>query len=128
MAARSPAGFLLWRRRFFTGQRVWRLMAGMDPVPKWARTYWNRCGESLRDFAFCRVASPEALFIQGLIHLAAAAVKIREGKPTCVSRHTRRARELLGEMISGSLGGTLGLDPESISSVVAELEGYIPAC
>ncbi len=72
--------------------------------------------------------SPEARFVQGLIHLAAAAAKIREGKPPGVSRHTQRARELLGEMKSGSLGGTLGLDPASISSVIAELEGYTPDC
>ncbi|MGB8853232.1 MAG: DUF309 domain-containing protein [Pirellulales bacterium] len=72
--------------------------------------------------------SPEAQFVQGLIHLAAAAVKIREGKPVGVARHTRRARELFGDMESAPGGGTLGLLPESIAAVVAELEGYIPAC
>lgn len=77
--------------------------------------------------AFGRTTS-EAKFVQGLIHLAAAALKIREGKPTGVTRHTQRARELLGDLESASGSGTLALDPESISAVVAELEGYTPAC
>lgn len=72
--------------------------------------------------------SPEARFTQGLIHLAAAAVKIREGKPAGVVSHTQRARELLGDLKAGSFGGTLGLDPGNIWSVVAELEGYTPSC
>ena len=33
--------------------------------------FWNTLGRT----------TPEARFVQGLIHLAAAAVKIREGKP-----------------------------------------------
>ena len=65
--------------------------------------------------------------MQGLIHLAAAAVKIREGKPAGVARHARRGRELLGDP-AVSLGGTLGIDPDSVAAVVAELEGFIPAC
>ena len=72
--------------------------------------------------------SPEARFTQGLIHIAAAAVKIREGKPSGVVSHTQRARELLGDLKAGSFSGTLGLDPQSISAVVAELEAYTPAC
>lgn len=90
--------------------------------------YWE-AHETWEGFwhAFGRT-SPEAQFIQGLIHLAAAAVKIREGKPTGVARHTRRARELLGDLKSAPGGGTLGLVRASISAVVAELEGYTPAC
>jgi hypothetical protein len=70
---------------------------------------------------------PAARFIQGLIHLAAAGVKIREGKPAGVGSHTRRARELLGEPVGGPVG-TLGIAPESIAAVLAELEAYRPAC
>ena len=39
--------------------------------------------------------TPEARFVQGLIHLAAAAVKAREGKPNGVARHTQRAQNSL---------------------------------
>lgn len=50
--------------------------------------YWE-AHETWEGFwhAFGRT-SPEAKFVQGLIHLAAAAVKIREGKPAGVARHT----------------------------------------
>ena len=81
-------------------------------------SFWNALGRT----------TPEAQFIQGLIHLAAAAVKIREGKPAGVSRHTQRARELLGDLEAARLGGTLGLAPDSLSAVVKELEKYTPAC
>jgi predicted metal-dependent hydrolase len=72
--------------------------------------------------------TPEALFVQGLIHLAAAAVKIREGKPAGVARHSQRARELLGDFGAADVGGTLGLAPESISAVLTELGNFTPAC
>ena len=90
--------------------------------------YWE-AHETWEGFwhAFGRT-SPEAKFIQGLIHLAAACVKIREGKPVGVSRHTKRARELLGDLNLAPAAGTLGFVPESISAVVAELEDYTPAC
>lgn len=81
-------------------------------------TFWNTLGRT----------TPEARFVQGLIHLSAACVKIREGKPMGVSRHTKRARELLGELEAANPGGTLNLAPESLSAVVAELEKYTPAC
>ncbi len=72
--------------------------------------------------------TPEALFVQGLIHLAAACVKVREGKPNGVARHTKRAQELFGDLEAGAIGGALGLAPESVTAVVAELERYTPAC
>ena len=81
-------------------------------------SFWTTIGRS----------TPEAQFVQGLIHLAAACVKIREGKPNGVARHTKRARELLGELGAANPGGTLNLAPESLSEVVAELERYAPAC
>ena len=84
--------------------------------------------------------TPKARLVQGLIHLAAAAVKIREGKPAGVTKHTQRARELLGGAGAASVGGvgdgpgfdaaamTLGLDPASLGAVVSELEAYRPEC
>ena len=84
--------------------------------------------------------TPEARFVQGLIHLAAAAVKIREGKPAGVTKHTQRARELLGGSGAASVGGarddrgfdvaatTLGLDTASLGAVIAELEAYRTEC
>jgi uncharacterized protein len=81
-------------------------------------SFWNALGRT----------TPEARFVQGLIHLSAACVNIREGKPMGVSRHTKRARELLGELEAANPGGTLNLAPESLSAVVAELEKYTPAC
>lgn len=81
-------------------------------------SFWN---------AFGRTTS-EAQFVQGLIHLAAACVKVREGKPNGVARHARRARELLGDLTVAGLGDAPSLDPESITAVVTELENYSPAC
>lgn len=83
--------------------------------------------------------TPEARFVQGLIHLAAAAVKIREGKPAGVTKHTLRARELLGGSGAGEDGAgegrelevaarTLGLDSASLAAVMAELDAYRPEC
>lgn len=87
----------------------------------WER-FWHALGRT----------TPEARFVQGLIHLAAAAVKIREGKPAGVTKHTQRARELLGVGEAASVGesgvGVLGLDPESLITVLAELERYRPEC
>lgn len=80
--------------------------------------FWNALGRT----------TPEARFVQALIRLSAACVKIREGKPMGVSRHTKRARELLGDLEAANPGGTLNLAPESLSAVVAELEKYTPAC
>jgi hypothetical protein len=81
-------------------------------------SFWNAFGRT----------TPEARFVQGLIHLSAACVKIREGKPMGVSRHTKRARELHGELEAANPGGTLNLAPESLSEVITELEKYTPAC
>ena len=83
--------------------------------------------------------TPEARCVQGLIHLAAACVKIREGKPAGVKSHTQRARELMGERLgergaadggggeSGGIG-SLGITPESIATVFNELEAYWAEC
>ena len=98
--------------------------------------FWNTLGRT----------TPEARFVQGLIHLAAAAVKVREGKPNGVARHTQRARELLGGSRAAPVGGALaevssghgespgnvmaalGLALDSLAAVVAELDAYKPEC
>jgi predicted metal-dependent hydrolase len=86
--------------------------------------FWNALGRT----------TPEARCVQGLIHLAAAAVKIREGKPAGVSRHTQRARELFGDPGNssgfevGQCVDALGLSRASIAAVVAELGSYRPEC
>jgi hypothetical protein len=72
--------------------------------------------------------SPEARFVQGLIHLAAAAVKIREGKPAGVARHTRRARELLGDPAAADSIGARCLAGDSLAALVGELDAYTPSC
>jgi predicted metal-dependent hydrolase len=71
--------------------------------------------------------SPEARLVQALIHLAAAAVKIREGKPAGVTSHARRARELLGDVSDGD-AATLGLSGASLAALLDELDAYLPAC
>ncbi len=53
---------------------------------------WIACGRSGR----------EADFLKGLIKLAAAGVKLREGRPIGVQRHAARARELF-QLISENL-------------------------
>ncbi len=86
--------------------------------------FWNALGRT----------TPEARCVQGLIHLAAAAVKIREGKPAGVSRHTQRARKLLGN--AGDPSGfevgqcveALCISRESLAAVIAELGSYRSEC
>ncbi len=59
----------------------------------------------------CERQSPAADFLKGLIKLAAAGVKVREGRPEGVRRHAARAAELfasvqarLGEKTAGYFG------------------------
>jgi hypothetical protein len=78
--------------------------------------------------------TPEARLVQGLIRLAAACVKIREGSPEGVKRHTLRARELLGDAVAVDRGAdasgsaALGLSCTSIASLLGELDGHRPEC
>jgi len=82
-------------------------------------SFWNALGRT----------TAEALFVQGLIHLAAACVKVREGKPNGVARHTKRARELLGVTFTADdREGVLGISAASLNAVLAELDGYKRIC
>ncbi len=47
---------------------------------------------------------PAADFLKGLIKLAAAGVKLREGRPTGLHRHAERARELFASAVVGESG------------------------
>ena len=83
--------------------------------------FWNALGRT----------SPDALFTQGLIHVAAACVKAREGRAEGVSRHIRRANELLAARlepagIAGDAGAVLGISVASIRAVRAEIAAYQP--
>lgn len=81
--------------------------------------FWHTLGRTTAD----------AAVVRGLIHLAAACVKIREGRPNGVARHARRARELLADSLAkAGDGSVLGIAPRSIETVLRELEGYVPAC
>jgi hypothetical protein len=88
-------------------------------------SFWHALGRT----------TSEAQFVQGLIHLAAACVKIREGKPEGVTRHSKRARELLGDVGALRLGevvthspDALGLGLKSVLGVLQELDLYRPEC
>ena len=88
-------------------------------------SFWHALGRT----------TPEARCVQGLIHLTAACVKIREGKRAGVKSHTQRARELMANVEATIDGGdwaassaSLGITPESLAAVSAELENYRPEC
>ena len=85
--------------------------------------FWNSLGRT----------TPEARAVQGLIHLAAAGVKIREGRPAGVARHGQRARELLSEGPHEGESAPArfdcpGTDGRSVARVIGELEGYHREC
>ncbi len=65
------------------------------------------------------------LFFQGLIKLAAAGVKVREGRPEGVRRHARRAAELLQEVRAGLPPGEshfFGLSLPTLIGFAADVE------
>jgi len=144
--ANEPAGEV--RRRAFAaavaGSAQWLVAVNLfnagyywESHEAW-EAFWHALGRT----------TPEARFIQGLIHLAAACVKIREGKSAGVRSHAKRARELLGNLGGDGVGeggarsdeggdevgekasaaDTLGLASESLTEVLAELESYRPEC
>lgn len=80
---------------------------------------WNHLGRT----------TAEAALVQGLIHVAAACVKIREGRPNGVARHAHRGRELLANaLVADQADGVLGITASSLKGVLAELDAYKPAC
>jgi len=75
---------------------------------------WHSCGRM----------GPAADFIKGLIKLAAAGVKAREGRPEGVRRHARRAAELFTQ-VAGDLpaGGRtyFGVPIQRLGSIATEV-------
>lgn len=56
---------------------------------------WHACGRS----------GPTAGFLRGLIKLAAAGVKVREGQPKGVRSHAERAAQLFRQLVGGHFMG-----------------------
>ena len=77
---------------------------------------WHACGRSGR----------MADFLKGLIALAAAGVKLREGRERGVRQHAARAQALFDQMTRG-LGGAethyLGFAPKVLARYASELAG-----
>ena len=71
---------------------------------------WHACGR----------AGPTADFLKGLIRLAAAGVKAREGRPEGVRSHARRAAELFRSLAAGRDPG----ETHFMGLPLAELEGF----
>ncbi len=63
-------------------------------------------------------------FLKGLIKLAAAGVKAREGRPEGVRRHARRGRQLLETVLRRAASGPLycGLDVPSLIDHARQLD------
>lgn len=97
----------LWGIDLFNRGYYWEAHEAWESV-------WNAAGRR----------GPIAGFVQGLIKLAAAGVKVREGRPAGVRRHTARAKELITTAIS-RLAPTeiavLGMDPDAALSLCDEI-------
>ena len=80
---------------------------------------WLACGRS----------GPTATFLKGLIKLAAAGVKVREGKPNGVVRHARRGAELFreaGQQLDDDLH--MGLRLSDLIAWAEQIADDPPAC
>lgn len=89
--------------------------------------YWeaHEAWESLWHAAGHRGRSAD--FLKGLIKLAAAGVKFREGNSVGVQRHLARAEELLGSLLETSFCGIeLSELNEQLSKVNTDLEEGFP--
>lgn len=75
----------------------------------------------------CGRTGSTADFLKGLIKLAAAGVKAREGRASGVRRHAERAAELFGEAAIGLGGGTvLGLEVKPLIEAAKEIAASPP--
>ena len=73
---------------------------------------WHACGRR----------GETADFLKGLIKLAAAGVKAREGRPQGIARHAARAAELFASVRAAqSEGSYLGLDLDQLISIARRL-------
>ena len=78
---------------------------------------WHACGRSGRT----------ADFLKGLIKLAAAGVKVREGKPDGVRGHARRARELFRNTAAAGGDRFLGLRLDELIRQAGTIAEHPPA-
>jgi hypothetical protein len=78
---------------------------------------WHACGQT----------GPIATFLQGLIKLAAAGVKVREGVPEGVRSHADRAAELFGEAAPGQSGvNMMGLSLDQLAAWAKDVAANPP--
>ena len=85
--------------------------------------YWeaHEVWESL--WLACGRRGPTAEMLKGLIKLAAAGVKVREGREAGVKRHARRAAELMGNVRAEIQAPRyLGLDLDRLIALAKNLE------
>jgi predicted metal-dependent hydrolase len=68
----------------------------------------------------CERDGPTARLLQGLIALAAAGVKLRQGIPVGARTHARRAKDLL-DSVSPDTGRHMGLDLTALSEAALAL-------
>ncbi|HEX3726835.1 MAG TPA: DUF309 domain-containing protein, partial [Pirellulales bacterium] len=76
---------------------------------------WQACGR----------AGTAADFLKGLIKLAAAGVKVREGRPAGVARHAARAGQLFGGVLRHAGRVCLGLDVARLIAIVDRLADHV---
>jgi hypothetical protein len=95
----------LWGVDLFNHGYYWEAHEAWESV-------WNAAGRH----------GPVAGFVQGLIKLAAAGVKAREGRPAGVHRHTARARELIDAALRELTpsDAVYGLNPDAVLSICDE--------
>lgn len=102
----------LWGVDLFNHGYYWEAHEAWEAV-------WNAAGRR----------GPIAEFIQGLIKLAAAGVKAREGRAAGVRRHTARAGELIVKALSGLTPDridALGVDPARALRLCGEMQAAAP--
>jgi hypothetical protein len=73
-------------------------------------------------------SGPTADLLKGLIKLAAAGVKAREGRPDGVRRHARRARELFQQSVPQRQTGQFGLDLAGLRALSEQIDRRAPQC
>lgn len=91
--------------------------------------YWEAHEAWEHLWAACGRRGRTAMFLKGLIKLAAAGVKVREGKPAGVRHHAGRAREIFEEL-ARSLGDPdgryMGLSPTELASLADQISRHPP--
>ncbi|MEX2176715.1 MAG: DUF309 domain-containing protein [Pirellulaceae bacterium] len=86
--------------------------------------YWEAHEAWESAWHFCGRRGGRADFLKGLIKLAAAGVKLREGKAVGIERHAARARALFAAVPQSLLrdGRILGLDLPSLLTAAHQIE------